>query len=719
VKGIVTIRLAAASIAVLVACSSSAFAADTLTFADDVAPIIVANCTSCHQPGGSAPFSLLAARDLTSRARQIKAAVSARIMPPWKPEPGHGEFVDARRLTDKEVGVIVRWLDEGGAEGAGEQVAPLPDPNAWQLGPPDLVLTLSEPYTLAADGPDAFRNFVLPVSIPSTRYVRAWQFKPGNARVVHHATMHLDATRSARDLDEQDQQPGYDGLVPFSVRDPEGYFLGWTPGQRPSIARAESAWTLEKDSDLVVMLHMTPTGKPETVRPTVGLYFTGERPTKVPATLRLGRQDLDIPPNISNYTARDSYTLPVDVELHTVYPHAHYLARQVRATASLPDGTSRPLLFISNWDFKWQDVYRYIEPVFLPAGTTVSVEFTFDNSAGNARNPHHPPRRVTFGKRANDEMGDLWMQVVPRALEDLPVLTRSYTAKSRPESIRGIEMVLNAEPDTRVLHDQVALLYLEEGQLENAAAHLAESIRIAPDSATAHGNLGTTRLRQGRPRDAVRHFEQSLILDPSYAVARNNLGVALQQDGRLADAATQYRELLRVDPDDATAHYNLAGVLERMLQGQAAIDHLNEALRLRPNYAAASYLLGTILDSSGHAIEAIQKYRDAAAAAPDSPFPLVRLAWVLATSPDARVRRPGEALMMARRAEALVGAPSVAVSDVLAASLAALGEFDKAVAVAQAALTWALKAGNDQVAGEIRRRLDLYASRKPYVSERH
>ena len=517
-----------------------------VTFTKDVAPIVFTHCSVCHQPGGAAPFSLLSGGDFRLRRRQLATVVRTRSMPPWRAAAGHWKFAGERRLTDEQIELIVRWLESGAVEGDPSDLPPLPPPpDRWQLGEPDLIITMSEPYTLPADGGEVFRNFVLPVSIPETRYVKAWEFRPDNAKVVHHATMHLDAKRSSRHLDDQDPAPGFEGLVPFSVRDPAGYFLGWTPGQQPFVAAPENAWALEQDSDLIVMMHLKPSGKRETVRASLGLYFSKTPPSHLPLTLRLGSQAIDIPANSRDYRIDDSLTLPVDVDVLTVYPHAHYLAREITAAATFPDGATESLLQIKDWDFKWQDVYRYLEPVFLPAGTTIHAQFVYDNSVENPRNPHRPPRRVTFGKHSSDEMGDLWVQVVPRNAADLAALTTAVVQKTRPETIRGLEMILRTEPDNRALHDSAALLYDEEGDLQNELRHFRESLRTCGDCASAQYNVGTALLKAGRSLEASDYLSRALTLDPEYQAARTNLGVALQQAGRLEEAVGHYRKAVR------------------------------------------------------------------------------------------------------------------------------------------------------------------------------
>ena len=187
--------------------------------------------------------------------------------------------------------------------------------------------------------------------------------------MVHHANIRIDRTDATRKLDEADPLPGYDGLMPRTAEYPDGHFLGWTPGQVAPLVQPELAWTLEPGSDLVVQLHMQPSGAVEEVLPEIGFYFGDREPARTPTILRLGSQGIDIPPGESRYVIRDSYVLPVDVELLAVQPHAHYRAREIRGVATLPDGSSRLVMHIKDWDFRWQHVYRHESPIKLPKGT--------------------------------------------------------------------------------------------------------------------------------------------------------------------------------------------------------------------------------------------------------------------------------------------------------------------------------------------------------------
>jgi len=554
-----------------------------VTFSEDVAPIVFDTCVSCHRPDGSAPFSLLTYQETRPWARAIKQQVLQRTMPPWKPEPGFGAFVGERRLSDAQIATVQAWVDAGAPEGNPALLPDAPHWNGrWQLGTPDVVLE-TPPYTLQATGEDVYRNFAL--RIPDTarmRYVKAWEFLPGNARVVHHSTMEFDPSGAARRLDEDDPEPGYEGLIPHSVRAPEGFFLGWVPGYVPYVAPEGMAWPIDRDSDLVMMLHLRPSGRDEAVQARLGLYFSDAPPSLSPVLIRLTKQHMDIPPGERRYVVTDSFRLDTDVDVYTVQPHAHYLAQEVSAFATRPDGTRTWLINIREWDFDWQGVFQYVRPLFLPAGTTISMEYVYDNSADNPRNPHRPPRRVTYGQETTDEMADLWLQVVPRDPADRARLASAVREKVVREEIVGLEKQLERDPSDVALHNDAALRYAAVGNLGQTAAHFAEAVRFAPEAsaAAAHYNLGNAMFQLGNRAEAEEHLRAALALQPDYALAHDGLGVVLYTGGRLAEAVAHYREAVRFDSDSADAHYHLAVALRGLGRLDEAIAHYERVLRL-------------------------------------------------------------------------------------------------------------------------------------------
>ena len=670
-----------AGAAVAVQATAGAHAAVTPTFADDISPLITEHCAPCHRPGEVGPFPLLTYDDARRRARQIAEVTASRFMPPWKPEPGFGgPFIGSRRLSDGDVALFRRWAEAGAPAGDPSRVQPQPDwPDGWRLGTPDIVVTMPDAYTVPADAPDTFRNFVLPIPIDRPAFVAGIEFRPGNARVAHHANLRLDRTRSSRQLDEQDPAPGYEGPISPQAHYPDGHFLGWTPGQLPPLAEPGMAWRLEPGSDFVIQLHMQSTGRPESIRASVGLYLTDDPPVRTPMMLRLGRQSIDIPPGDARYVIRDRFTLPVGAELIGIQPHAHFRATGINGFATFPDGRTEPLIRISDWDFNWQDVYRYETRPFLPAGTTVAMEYVYDNSSANPRNPDHPPRRVRFGQFSNDEMGDLWLQLLPRSEADRETLTRAFMPKVLNEDIVGYESMLASDPDNAVLHRDVAVLYMTAGRTAAAIRHYRRSIELDAASATAHYNLATLLAAGGALDEALRHFRRAVALRPAHAAAHNNLGAVLKALGRLAEATPYFERAVALDAGNAAAHNNFASALA----------------------------------STGRPADAVRHYRLALASEPDGIESLMSLAWILATDAGAGLRAPAEAVALAERAATLTGRRDVNVQATLAAAYAAASRFDDATAAQQQALALAEQIGAPAVTAELQRRLTLYLQRQP------
>ena len=658
-----------------------------VTFAKDIAPIVFQQCAACHRPGGSAPFSLLSYADVRPRAREIVDAVTRRAMPPWAPEPGYGEFSRPRQLTEPQIATFRRWLDAGGPSGDLRAMPSPPDfKDGWQLGQPDLVLKLAQPFRLPPGGPDRLRNFVIPIPISARRYVKAWEFQAGNLRVVHHSMMLVDHTRESRTRDDADPEPGYEGLVPLSARMPDGYFVDWTPGQVPYVAPDHMAWTLEQGSDLVLTLHLRPTGSWETVDASVGLYFGDAPPTLTPTMIRLSRQDIDIPPGDSRYAISDSYVLPVDVDAFDIKPHAHSLAREMRVFADLPDGTRRWLIYIKRWDFHWQDSYRYAVPITLPAGSRITMEYTYDNSAGNRANTSSPPRRITFGQETSDEMGDLWLQVLPRDPATLALLDNSMRAKMLPQDIAGYEMMLKANPDSLPLHQDLSGLYLEAGNFRNAAREAAEAIRLKPGVAAPHYSLGYNLLQLREYGQAQEHFRQALAIDPKYTAARDGLGLALWGGGQHQEAIDFFREGVRLSPRSPEAYYNVAVVLQWNGQIDEALAQYDKAVEIDPSHVDARFAAALIHVERREAATAVASLRRVLEARQDWLPAQIPLTWLLASSPDAAVRDVKAALALAERSSAVTGQRDPKALDALAAALAANGQFERAVDVAQRAL---------------------------------
>ncbi len=551
------------------------------TFAHDIAPIFYEHCATCHRPGAAAPFPLLSYADAQQHAPEIYASVRARTMPPWLPESGYGEFANNPSLTDDQIRMIEDWVKAGAPEGPASESPPSPHfTEGWQLGPPDMILDASRAHTVPVSGPDIFWNFIFTPPITSRRYVRAIEVRPGIPHGVHHANLLVDRTRSAR-LQETEPGAGFPGMdvkIARSVFDFDSHFLFWKPGSAPWVEPDGLSWELDPGSDLVLNAHIMTMGMPMAVKPSIGLYFTDKPPTKFPLLIELEHDGaLDIPAGARDFTISDSFTLPLDVDVLAIYPHAHYLGHIVEGYATLPNGERKWLIRIDHWDPNWQAVYHYREPVFLPKGTVISMRWHYDDSASNPRNPHKPPQRVEGGNQSTDEIGHLWLQVLPRGSGD-----------RRPELEEALmRHQLEKYPRDYAAHLYLGALMLSRMNAGSAVDEIAEAVRINPKQSEGHNWYGVALGAVGRAQEAIAQFRMALALRPGYTSARFNLAKALVKSGHLDEGAKEFSAVVAADPNDALVRNSYGELLLRMNKPADALDQFNKALELDPNWYVA------------------------------------------------------------------------------------------------------------------------------------
>jgi cytochrome c-type biogenesis protein CcmH/NrfG len=451
-----------------------------------------------------------------------------------------------------------------------------------------MIVEIPEPFMLPSDGTDYWRSFVFPVPIQAPRYVRAVEMQPGNKKVIHHATCYVNSTDSSRQLDALDPEPGYDGMRhPEGTQSPEGHFLSWQPGLVPYAYDPAMAWLLEPGTDLILSTHMIPTGKPEPVRPRIGLYFTDNVPTKFPVELPLSPAVIDIPPGEKNYVVTDSFTLPVDVSLLGLYPHAHLVCKSVEVWAESSDVAKKKLLVIPRWDFNWQNAYRFTKPVSLPRGTTLWMKFVFDNSSDNPRNPNQPPKRVQFGFHTNDEMARLGMQVLPNDSADRDRLVFEHKRHSSQLMIAHFDFWLKSHPDDAFAHIELGKHLYVNRRTPEAIEHFQKGAELAKTNAEPHYFLGRIALEMRKPDEAQREFEAAIRADPNYYMALGTLGVLYMQLGDLTQAADVLERSLRVHSEDELAHFNLGIIRYQQRNIPEAVRHFRESIRIDPSYAPA------------------------------------------------------------------------------------------------------------------------------------
>ena len=649
------------------------------TWAHDIAPILYKNCVSCHHPGGAGPFSLLTYADAKRWGGQAVKVTQSRYMPPWLPEPGYGDFADNRRLPDADLAALRRWFHGGMPEGNTNDAPAAPKYNArWQMGKPDLILKQAKPFTLAAGGTDVFRNFVLPYPLKESHFIRAMEIHPSgeqsSAQVVHHANILIDRTGSFRLQHAADWQAGIPGMEILldagNTFDPDSHFLFWKP-DTPALVEPEGMpWRLDAGNDLILNIHLKPSGKAEVLDAEIGLYFTDNPPTKQPMLLQLDRDDaLDIPSGDAHFVVEDSLTLPVDVEALGVYPHAHYLGKDMQAWATLPNGQKKWLVWIRDWDIDRQSVYRYRQPVQLPKGTVLHMRYTYDDSAANPRNPHNPPIRVRAGNRSEDEMAHLWLQVLPvhvasgdpdprLLLEEAWMRSRlrripsdrvslynlgsALTAQGRfQEAVEVYKRDNQAHPDDPRMLTALGAALKGAGDWHGAREAFAKAV-AAPNAplsqiCDARFDLANLDLSHQELSSAEQEFRAQLAACPEDAETHAGLAATLLTAGMVdpvqtGPAQAEFRRALDLDPRNLQALLGLAGIELDAGENPQAIEHLSQALRVQPTSEDAHGLLARAYAQAGNLDGAQTELRKAAELKPDDAAVHAALSQVLGQS---------------------------------------------------------------------------------------
>lgn len=586
-----------------------------VTFSHQIAPIFYKNCSTCHHPGGAGPFSLLTYADARRWAPQIVRVTQNRFMPPWLPEPGYGDFADQRRLSSDNIDLIRLWANSGMPEGNPAEAPVAPHfASTWLLGTPDLVLSVQKPFHVPASGSDVFINFILPYPLQQTHYIRALEILPGTPQVVHHANILIDRTASLRRAHPNTWQQGIPGMELLvdsgNSFDPDSHFLFWKPDSPVLVEPKGMPWRLDPGNDLILNMHLKPTGKPETAQAQIGLYFTDQPPTQHPILLELEHDNaLDIPPGVRNFVVQDQLTLPIDVKVLGVYPHAHYLGKDLQGYAVLPNGQKKWLIWIRNWDIDRQSVYSYRHPMFLPKGTVLHMRYTYDNSASNIRNPNSPPIRVEAGNRSADEMGHLWLQVLPVGnptlssgkFQDPRLLLEHAWMEDRLQKDAGDPIALY----------NLAAIDLAEGDYNQSI--LIDQRLLQHDSANARTltALGVALEGKGDWQQAQETYQKALTIDPVSTDARFDLAGLDMKREAFQDAASQFRILLSNHPADAAAHSGLGVSLFNQDDIAGAQDEFQKALALNSQDFTALDTLGQIEIGAGKLPEAIQLLQSA------------------------------------------------------------------------------------------------------------
>jgi hypothetical protein len=440
-------------------------------FAEHIAPIVFEKCAGCHREGQAAPFTLHTYEQVKKRAKQIAEVTGEYVMPPWHADRGVIEYANDRSLSDAQISLIKRWVDGGAPQGDAAKTPPLPKfPSGWELGEPSFIAEMPEAYSVPAEGKDIYRNFVIPLNLNEDTWVNAIEFKPGAPSAVHHVLYFLDTEGKARKADAEDPLPGYNGMGRSngSFR----YLGGWDLGTQPAQLNYGLAWLLPKGADLVIQVHYHPSGKEVQDKARIG-FHRSEKPTARPWTITpvppfFGiLSGIHIPAGEKEYIKKSSMVLPADVEVIAVNAHAHYLGKRMEMTATLPDGSTKQLLKMSEWHFAWQEDYAFKQPVKLPAGTRLDALISWDNSSSNPHQVNHPPRDVRWGPKSEDEMGTITLTVMLN------------TAEEKAQIHSALKRMLTTQFIQRAFENDVASMATVKTQISSDVKGVPDSKRLA------------------------------------------------------------------------------------------------------------------------------------------------------------------------------------------------------------------------------------------------
>lgn len=380
-----------------------------VTFSEHIAPIIYKHCTSCHRPGEIGPFPLTNYLEVAANANTIKDVTSIRYMPPWKAKQDYGHFIGENILSDEQIQMIADWVEQDVPRGDASLEPHLPVyPGGSQIGVPDLVLSFDRAYSHIGNNKDEYRYFVIPTGLTEDKDLIALEVRPGNKQIVHHTLIWEDTTGTARMLDEQTPEYGYEGGAGDDFEF-QNQLPGYVPGMHPIVMSHGIAQKLHAGSDLKLQMHYAPSPVTEKDSTTINLFFSRTPAQRyllshimlpVPATVN----DLFIIPANQKKEFHGKLTVPYKVSLYSITPHMHMLGTFWKVYAVPPVGDTIPLINIEAWDFNWQNTYQFKKLVVLPAGTVIHAIAGYDNTSANPSNPFNPPRFVTWGENTSDEM---------------------------------------------------------------------------------------------------------------------------------------------------------------------------------------------------------------------------------------------------------------------------------------------------------------------------
>ena len=406
----------------------------------DVAPIFIKRCTSCHHEDMHAP-SFATYTQVFNYAGAIKAALEDGEMPPWLPDTTYTRFTHERIVTASEKASIIAWVDGGAKEGNPKDLPALPKlSETWEIGKPDVVLTMPQDFELPAKGADDYIYIRVPTNFTEDQWIQAAEFRPGNKRVVHHAVVFIETPMFYKMAQDNAKKGGKDIQNPISIFENDGFknsfrdgtvnrtkpdapvvndacaanrnsggggaplLAAYAPGKNADVFPVGTAKRIPAGSNLIFQMHYAKTtGATEKDRTSIALVFAKQPVEKIVESLLIVNEAFAIPPGAENHEATACANLRRDVELINYFPHMHVRGKAMKYEVIYPDGKRETLLNVERYFFNWQTLYKLKQPVALPKGARIMVTGWFDNSTKNKLNPD-PTKTVRFGEPTYDEM---------------------------------------------------------------------------------------------------------------------------------------------------------------------------------------------------------------------------------------------------------------------------------------------------------------------------
>ncbi len=390
------------------ALSASAFAASP-TYSKDVAPILNKNCASCHRPGDIGPMPLLTYEQVRPWAKSIREKVSLGAMPPWHATQEHGVFSNDRRLSDADKNTILQWASNGAPEGNPKDLPPAPKfTEGWNIGKPDLVLTMPKPYEVPASGTINYQYVTIPTNFTEDKWIQAIEVRPGTRAVVHHVLVFVREPGTMQPLKTFMAVPpksaGPGAPTPAGGGAGAGILIATeAPGTNAMSLEPGMAMKIKAGSSLVLQIHYTANGKAASDLTSVGLIFAKEAPQQEIHNSAFVNAAFKLPAGSPDTAVDSAILFKEDVHITALFPHTHLRGKSWEYRLTYPDGRTEVVLSVPKYDFNWQTYYVFAKPLAVPKGSRLEATAHYDNSPANKFNPD-PTVDVRWGEQTWQEM---------------------------------------------------------------------------------------------------------------------------------------------------------------------------------------------------------------------------------------------------------------------------------------------------------------------------